>query len=169
MNAADPTAPVPGGAPIGPQAPPGGLEPTTASAMELWVRVFLPVPPPRAFAAFANDIDSWWGYRLRDRARCTIEARVGGRFTQEWDNGGMLFGEFTVWDPPSLIVLRGPLTMTRPVLNTVEFLFEPAPDGTHLSVTHRAVGDLEAGDRDLYESGWRELLGDGLFRYVTRA
>jgi uncharacterized protein YndB with AHSA1/START domain len=135
--------------------------------MAFTLRVFLPAPPPIVFGAFQGHVDRWWGYRLRERARVVVEPRVGGRFAQEWDNGGALFGHFTVWDPPQLIVLTGPLAMTRPVLNTVELHFADVPDGTQLEITHRAVGDLEADAREMYASGWQELFGSDLHRFVS--
>src|SRR4051812_34021950 len=100
--------------------------------------VYLPAPPNRAWAAFTLDVDHWWTYRLRDRTRCVIEPYVGGRWLQEWDNGGALFGTFTVWDPPTMLCLIGPLAMTRPAHNLLEFHFEPADQGTRLTVRHEA-------------------------------
>lgn len=132
------------------------------------VSIFLPVPAPRAFSAFVNDLDRWWTFRLRDRTRCIIEPHVGGRWMQEWDNGGALFGNFTVFDPPKMLVITGPLAMTQPAYNRVEFRFEPVEGGTKLWVLHQAFGEFEPDTADMYTDGWEELLGGSLFNYVTR-
>jgi len=130
--------------------------------------IFLPAPTNRAWAAFTLDVDRWWTYRLRDRTRCVIEPYVGGRWLQEWDNGGALFGTFTVWDPPQLLCLTGPLAMTRPAHNLLEFHFEPADSGTNLTVRHEAFGGFEAGTDEMYANGWRELIGGSLHSYLSR-
>ena len=130
--------------------------------------IFLPVTPNKAWAAFTLDIDRWWTYRLRDRTRCVIEPYVGGRWLQEWDNGGALFGNFTVWDPPQLLCLTGPLAMTRPAHNLLEFHFEGTQEGgTNLTVRHEAFGAFEAGTDEMYANGWRELIGSSLHSYLS--
>ena len=132
------------------------------------IGIYLPAPPPQAWIAFTRDIDVWWTYRLRDRTRCVIEPVVGGRWMQEWDNGGALFGNFTVWDPPNLICVVGPLAMTRPAHNLLEFQFEPADTGTKLTVRHQSFGDFEAGTDEMYQNGWHELIGQSLHAHLSR-
>ncbi len=130
--------------------------------------IYLPAPPPKVWAAFTLDIDHWWSYRLRDRTRCTIETRVGGRWMQEWDNGGALFGNFTVWDPPKLLCVTGPLAMTRPAHNLLEFQFDAADTGTQVTIRHEAFGTFDPDTGDMYASGWRELIGRSLHSYLSR-
>lgn len=138
------------------------------STIAVDVTVFLPVPPVRAFTSFLNDVDHWWTYRVRDRARCILEPEIGGRWMQTWDNGGSLFGIITVIDPPQMIRVQGPLAMTGAAMNVVDFIFEEAPDGTHLIVQHRGFGDIEEGSAEMYESGWHELLGESFHAWLSR-
>lgn len=130
--------------------------------------IHLPAPPSRCWAAFTLDIDQWWTYRLRDRTRCTIETFVGGRWMQEWDGGGALFGTFTVWDPPHLLCVTGPLAMSRPAHNLLEFQFEAAGDGTDVAIRHEAFGDFDGDTGEMYANGWRELIGGSLNNYLSR-
>lgn len=130
------------------------------------VDFFLPAPPTRVWIALVHEIDRWWTYRLRDRTRVVIEPEVGGRWIQEWDNGGALFGTFTVFDPPRLLCITGPMAMTRPAHNWLQFSLEPVADGTKLTLQHDAVGDFDADTGDIYESGWQELIGSALHAYV---
>lgn len=134
---------------------------------EYEVNIFLPVPPPRLWAAFTLDIDRWWTYRLRDRTRCKIEPFVGGRWTQEWDSGGALFGHFTVYDPPHVLAVTGPLAMTRPAHNVLEFIFDAADTGTRMTVHHEAFGAFDAGTDEIYANGWKDLIGVSLYNFVS--
>jgi uncharacterized protein YndB with AHSA1/START domain len=131
-------------------------------------QIFLPAPPARAWAAFTLEIDHWWTYRLRDRTRCTIEPFVGGRWMQEWDNGGALFGNFTVWDPPRLLMVVGPLAMTRPAHNLLEFHFEPTDGGTQVLIRHEAYGVFDDDTEEMYANGWRDLIGGALHAHLSR-
>ena len=132
------------------------------------VSFYLPAPPTRVWISLVHDIDRWWSYRLRDRTRVIIEPEVGGRWMQQWDNGGALFGVFTVFDPPHLLCVTGPLAMTRPAQNWLEFSFAEADTGTKLKLRHQAWGDFDADTAEIYESGWQELIGTALYEYVTR-
>jgi uncharacterized protein YndB with AHSA1/START domain len=150
---------------------PHGITPAAPPALEQFayeLSLYLPAPPPRVWAAFTLDIDHWWSYRLRDRTRCIIEPQVGGRWMQEWDNGGALFGNFTVWDPPKLLCVTGPLAMTRPAYNLLEFQFDAADTGTQVTIRHEAFGTFEADTAEMYANGWRELIGRSLHAYVSR-
>ena len=142
--------------------------PFVLSHFEYEQHIFLPASPARVWAAFTLDVDQWWTYRLRDRTRCTIETFVGGRWMQEWDNGGALFGNFTVWDPPKMLALVGPLAMTRPAHNVLEFLFDQTDGGTQVIVRHEAYGVFDDDTEEMYASGWRDLIGGALRSYLTR-
>jgi uncharacterized protein YndB with AHSA1/START domain len=132
------------------------------------IGIFLPAPPPKVWAAFTLDLDHWWTYRLRERTRCIIEPGVGGRWVQAWDSGGALFGTFTVWDPPRLLVLDGPLAMTTPAHNRLEFEFAPVESATKLWIRHRAYGDFDVDAEATYVNGWRELIGSSLHEYLSK-
>lgn len=132
------------------------------------VAFFLPVPHQRAYNTFVNEVDHWWSYRMHERARCILEPEVGGRWMQTWDNGGALFANVLLIDPPRLLRVGGPLAMTRPAHNVVDFAFEPITDGTTLTVSHRGYGELEDEAGQMYLAGWQELIGESFFAFVTR-
>jgi len=131
--------------------------------------IYVAAPPPKVWQALTLDIDHWWNYRLRDRTRCIIEPGVGGRWMQAWDSGGALFGTFTVWDPPHVLVVSGPLAMTKPAHNRLEFELVPADTGTKVWVRHQAYGDFDADTPEIYANGWNELIGQSLYNYVSPA
>jgi uncharacterized protein YndB with AHSA1/START domain len=144
---------------------------TVAPAMRQFsyeLAFYLPAPPPRVWSAFTLDIDQWWNYRLRDRARCLIQPEVGGQWIQAWDNGGALFGTFTVWDPPHLLVVAGPLAMMRPAHNVLEVQFGAVDGGTEVTIRHHSFGDFDADTGEIYEAGWQELIGVSLRDHLAR-
>jgi uncharacterized protein YndB with AHSA1/START domain len=147
---------------------PAGPTATAIRHFSYEVAFQLPAPVPRVWTAFTLDIDRWWNYRLRDRTRCIIEPEVGGRWIQAWDSGGALFGTFTVWDPPHLLMVTGALAMTRPAQNVLELQFGEIDGGTEVTVRHRAFGDFDHDAGEMYEAGWRELIGVSLRQHLTR-
>lgn len=133
------------------------------------VSVFLPVHPRRCFVAFTTEIDRWWTYRIRDGARSVIEPQAGGRWLQAWENGELLFGTFTLWDPPQRVRVAGPLAMDGFAHNVVDFSFAEADGGTRVNVAHRAIGDFDPSAAELYRTGWHELLDGPLRDHLARS
>lgn len=133
------------------------------------VSFFLPAPPPKVWVGLVLEMDRWWTYRLRDRTRVIIEPEVGGRWIQQWDSGGALFGTFTVFDPPSLLCVSGPLAMTRPAFNWLEFSLAAVEGGTTLTLRHQARGEFDADTASIYENGWQELIGTGLYNFLVNS
>jgi uncharacterized protein YndB with AHSA1/START domain len=160
--APDPTGPT---AEVPMVAPAVGLD---LNQFSYELSIYIGAPPPKVFGAFVNEIDRWWTFRLRDRTRCTIEPWVGGRWMQEWDNGGALFGNFTVFDPPRLLCIAGPLAMSRAAQNLLQFEFDPADTGTSVVITHQAFGDFDPDTAEIYRNGWDELIGSALRDFVDR-
>ena len=110
--------------------------------------VVVPVPPAVAFEIFTTEIDLWWrrGPQYRhvtgDRALIAIEPREGGRVFESTagDAAGPAqeIGRVLAWQPPSRLVFEWRNANFAPVERTeVEVQFEPAGEGTRVTVTHR--------------------------------
>ena len=98
-----------------------------------------------AFEIFTEEVDAWWkhGPRFRTGAqgqsRMCFEPGVGGRLLEIFDDGAEPFvlGRITVWDPARRLCFEmrgrdfGPGEKTD-----VEVRFEPARNGTRVTVTH---------------------------------
>jgi uncharacterized glyoxalase superfamily protein PhnB len=104
--------------------------------------------PKRAFAAFADEIDSWWvrgPINFFDASRATemrIEPGVGGRVLEIYDGaeGDVLeLGEITVWEPGAQLTYRSLVDDTE-----VEVRFEAVDGGTRVSVKQTV---LPGGER----------------------
>jgi hypothetical protein len=60
--------------------------------------------------------------------------------------------------PPVLLELSGPLFMSYPAINHLEFKLEETPGGTRLALRHRAIGLIEPAHREGIGAGWQHML-----------
>lgn len=120
------------------------------------VTVGVALPPARAFRVFTEQIELWWrrGPRFRysrgDAGLIALEPGVGGRVFESFSVDGTAhvveIGRIRVWQPPQRLVFDWQVAQGTPLERTeVEVLFEPAGDGTRVTVTH---------------SGWAAIRGD---------
>lgn len=106
--------------------------------------VSVAVPPDLAFEIFTTEIDLWWrrGPAWRgaagEAALIAIEPREGGRvFEQQGDTLAHEIGRVLAWQPPRRLLFEWRAVNFAPAERTeVEVLFEPAPEGTRVTVTH---------------------------------
>lgn len=88
-----------------------------------------------------------------------LERWPGGRWFRDLGDGvGHLWGHVQVIKPPSLLEISGPLFMSYPVSGHIAFRLTEGPDGTRLSLRHRALGLIEDEHRAGVVSGWTHLL-----------
>lgn len=117
------------------------------------VSVEVAVPPAEAFALFTDEIGLWWrrGPRFRaapgDSGLMAIEPRVGGRVFESWRDGTQEcvheIGRVQLWEPPHRFVFSWRATNFAPAEHTeVDVRFEPAGDGTRVTVTHSGFAAL---------------------------
>jgi uncharacterized glyoxalase superfamily protein PhnB len=106
------------------------------------------VDPERAFAAFTQEIDSWWvrgPINFFDSGRAVgmrIEPGVGGRILEVYDGDALELGLVTVWEPGSRLGYRSSVDDTE-----VDVRFEATATGTRVRVTQRLVPE---GEEALY-------------------
>ena len=83
----------------------------------------------------------------------------GGRWYRDLgDNAGHLWGHVQVIKPPKLLELSGPMFMSYPALNFVQYRLTPEGKGTRLQFTHRGFGLIPAEDREGVNKGWDHAL-----------
>src|SRR5215472_12977995 len=71
------------------------IQPTIDLALDIEIAG----PPAVVFAALTKDIGGWWGHPFVT-ARATslaLDPRLGGLFTERWDNGGQVIASVTGW------------------------------------------------------------------------
>jgi len=86
-----------------------------------------------------------------------VEAWPGGRWYRDLgDNAGHLWGHVQVIKPPTLLELYGPMFMSFPGLNHIQYRLTADADsgGTRLKFTHRAMGPIPDEVREGVGHGW---------------
>jgi hypothetical protein len=89
-----------------------------------------------------------------------LERFPGGRWYRDLgDNAGHLWGHVQVIKPPMLLEIQGPMFMSYPVAGHVQFRFAEVPEGTKVTVRHRALGLIDFAHREGAVKGWQHILG----------
>jgi hypothetical protein len=84
-----------------------------------------------------------------------LEPWPGGRWYRDLGNDtGHFWGHVQVIKPPKLLELRGPMFMSYPAMNFVQYRLTPEGDGTQLKIVHRAFGLIPPADREGVQEGW---------------
>jgi hypothetical protein len=84
-----------------------------------------------------------------------VEPWPGGRWYRDLgDNSGHLWGHVQVIKPPALLELSGPMFMSFPGVNFVQYRLTAEGDGTRLKLTHQAMGLIPEEMRGRFGEGW---------------
>jgi len=88
-----------------------------------------------------------------------IEPWPGGRWYRDLgNNSGHLWGHVQVIKPPTLLELCGPMPMSYPAINHVQYRLKAEGARTRLTVHHRAMGLILPEHRDGMPEGWEHGL-----------
>src|SRR5690606_5738839 len=88
-----------------------------------------------------------------------IEPWPGGRWFRDLgDDIGHFWGHVQVIKPPLLLEICGPLCMSYPALNHLQYRLTPDGGTTLLVLWHRAGGPIIADHRDGMPGGWMHEL-----------
>lgn len=88
-----------------------------------------------------------------------IEPWPGGRWYRDLgDKSGHLWGHVQVIKPPTLLELYGPMFMSFPAANHVQYRLTAEGKGTRLSFLHRAMGPIPDEFREKFGAGWDHKL-----------
>ena len=88
-----------------------------------------------------------------------IESWPGGRWYRDLgNNSGHLWGHVQVIKPPRLLEICGPLMMSYPALNHLQYRLKPEGGVTRLASLHRARGQIQLEHRDGMPEGWQHWL-----------
>ena len=84
-----------------------------------------------------------------------LEPWPGGRWFRDLgNNAGHLWGHVQVIKPPNLLEVCGPMFVSYPAMNHVQYRLTAEGDGTRLKITHRGLGLVPAGFFDGADQGW---------------
>ena len=88
-----------------------------------------------------------------------LEPFPGGRWLRDLGNNtGHFWGHVQVIKPPKLLELCGPMFMSYPGVNHIQYRLTPEGNGTRLKVTHKAFGLIPAEHRGGMGEGWDHIL-----------
>jgi Activator of Hsp90 ATPase homolog 1-like protein len=88
-----------------------------------------------------------------------IEPWPGGRWYRDLGNNtGHLWGHVQVVKPPTLLEICGPLMMSYPALNHLQYRLTAEGGRTRLVFLHRAMGLILPEHRDGVSEGWKYWL-----------
>lgn len=84
-----------------------------------------------------------------------LEAWPGGRWYRDLgNNAGHLWGHVQVIKPPKLLEICGPLMMSYPAMNHVQYRFTSEGSDTKLAFIHRGMGSISPELRAGMPEGW---------------
>ena len=84
-----------------------------------------------------------------------IEPWPGGRWFRDLGNdSGHLWGHVQVIKVPALLELCGPMMMSYPAANHVQYRLKADGDQTRLTLRHRAMGLIPPEHRHGFPDGW---------------
>jgi hypothetical protein len=126
--------------------------------------IFIAASPEIAFEAILEELGP--GSQMPDGKPfpMKIEPWPGGRWFRDLgETGGYayghLWGHVQVIKAPTLLELVGPMPMSYPAHNHVQYRLKAEGDGTRLSLIHRALGLIPQEHRDGMPEGWEHGLG----------
>jgi hypothetical protein len=88
-----------------------------------------------------------------------IEPWAGGRWFRDRGEGVQhLWGHVQSIKPGELLELSGPMFMSYPAINHIEVKLSEIPDGTKVTLRHRAIGMIDPDHRKNITTGWKKVL-----------
>jgi hypothetical protein len=119
--------------------------------------------PGAVFAALTKDVGGWWGppFVTARAISMALEPRLGGLFTERWDNGGQVIASVTGWAQDEYLALTGSFHMGAGV-GVASFDLAEAGTGTLLRFSFRAIGVVDAEVAGAMSRAWAELVGTRL-------
>jgi hypothetical protein len=90
--------------------------------------------------------------------RMKLEAWPGGRWFRDLgDNNGHFWGTVQAIKQPTLLEITGPLFMSHPVANNIQYRLKEADGGTLIVFRHSAFGIIPDDQRQGLTEGWDHL------------
>jgi uncharacterized protein YndB with AHSA1/START domain len=88
-----------------------------------------------------------------------FEPWPGGRWYRDLgNNAGHLWGHVQVIKPPTLVEIYGPMMMSYPAVNHIQYRLTAQGNGTRLTFLHRGMGQITPQHRDGMPKGWGHWL-----------
>ncbi len=135
----------------------------TIHTMEIRRDVLIAASPEIAFGALLEELGP--GSQMPDGKPypMKVEPWVGGRWYRDLgEQGGHKYGHLwahvQVIKAPALLELSGPMMMSYPAVNHVQYRLKAEEGGTRLTLVHRAMGLIPQEHREGMPEGWQHGL-----------
>ena len=127
----------------------------TVQTMEIVKSELIDAPIDIAFQAMLDELGPEAQMPDGKTLSMKLEAWPGGRWFRDLGNDtGHLWGHVQVIKPPALLELAGPMPMSYPAQNHVQYRLTSENGKTRLQFTHKAMGLIPAEHRDGMPEGW---------------
>jgi uncharacterized protein YndB with AHSA1/START domain len=135
------------------------FERQSVHTFEIRKEIEIAAPVEIAFAALLDELGPE-GQMLDGKPfPMKIEPWPGGRWYRDLgNNAGHFWGHVQVIKPPTLLELCGPMPMSYPAINHVQYRLKGEGSGTRLTFLHRAMGLILPEHRDGMPQGWEYKL-----------
>ena len=131
--------------------------------LEVDEQVEINAPQGDVFAALLDQLGPRNQTPAGDSMSLTLEARPGGRWFRDLGgDDGHLWGHVQVIKRPTLLEIVGPLFMSYPAINHVQFRLTREANTTLLALRHQALGVIQADHGEGVTHGWKHLLQEVL-------
>ena len=133
-----------------------GLE---IQAINILKDIEIAAPPGIAFEAVLEELGPAGEMPGGKPFPMTIEPWPGGRWYRDLgNNSGHLWGHVQVIKPPTLLEICGPLMMSYPATNHLQYRLTAEGGGTRLAFLHRGMGSIQPEHLDGMPKGWQYWL-----------
>jgi uncharacterized protein YndB with AHSA1/START domain len=135
------------------------MELTAVETFEIRKEIEIDAPIEVSFAAVLEELGP--GSVMPDGKPfpMKIEPWPGGRWYRDLGNNtGHLWGHVQVIKPPTLLEICGPMPMSYPAANHVQYRLKAEGGRTRVTLLHRAMGLIPAEHRDGMPEGWEHGL-----------
>jgi uncharacterized protein YndB with AHSA1/START domain len=132
------------------------LEQEAVQAMEIQKVVDIAAPIELAFESLLEELGPEAQMPDGKSLQMKIEPWPGGRWFRDLgDNAGHLWGHVQVIKAPTLLEICGPMAMSYPAVNHIQYRLKANGSGaTQMTLHHRAMGLLVPDHRDGMDKGW---------------
>jgi uncharacterized protein YndB with AHSA1/START domain len=129
--------------------------PQTCETLEINKSVDIAAPIEVAFEALLDELGPEALLPDGTKMSFTLEAWPGGRWFRDLGkNTGHLWGHVQVIKPPTLLEICGPLPMSYPAVNHLQYRLTSQGSGTRLTFVHRGMGMITPDHRENMPKGW---------------
>ena len=123
--------------------------------------------PVAVFTALTKDVGGWWGHPFvtTRAASLALDPRLGGLFTERWENGGHVIASVTGCAQDEHLELTGSFHMGVGI-GVAAFDLTESGAGTLLRFSFRAIGVVDTEVAEGMSRGWADLVGTRLKELV---